>query len=138
MLIDEKSETPYRPTPAYFLGGFDIYDREETLGIELEQYNPENPKDRTTLIENYCLNRYEKLSYRHKFALLKSLEAALLDSKYDFGLLLKDDPEQYSSLPPGWDEMKSLRGFFEEIFRLANKHWKEELVQASLENSADW
>ncbi|MGN7742719.1 hypothetical protein ACTJKT_22405 [Pseudomonas sp. 22526] len=46
MLLDKDSGVPYLPIPAYFLGGFDIYDREETLGVELEAYDPENPKDR--------------------------------------------------------------------------------------------
>lgn len=59
MLLDKDSGTPYRPTSAYFLGGFDIYDREETLGTELETYNLEDPKDRIELIEKYCLNRHK-------------------------------------------------------------------------------
>ncbi|WP_124307403.1 hypothetical protein [Pseudomonas chlororaphis] len=138
MLLDKDSGTPYLPTPAYFLGGFDIYDREETLGVELEAYNPENPKDRIELIEKYCLNRYEKISYRHKFVLLKSLENSLLDKSFDFKKLLEDDPEEYSSLPSGWDEMRSPRDFFEEIFRLASEKWKEDVARAALEDPSTW
>lgn len=138
MLIDENSGALYLPTPSYFLGGFDIYDREETLGVELEKYDPEDQEDRIKLIENYCLNRYKNISYRHKFALLKSLENALLDSTYDFNALLEDDPEEHSSLPSGWDKMKNPRAFFEEIFRLANIHWKKDLALASIENQIDW
>ncbi|QQZ42373.1 hypothetical protein IF690_02205 [Pseudomonas sp. SK3(2021)] len=138
MLKDEKSDTPYTPTPSYFLGGFDIYDREETLGVELEKYNPEDPNERIKLIERYCLDRYKHLSHRHKFLLLKSLESALLDRNYDFGQLLEDTPEEHSSLPYGWDEMQNPRGFFEEIFRLASLHWKEDLAKASLENPLEW
>lgn len=138
MLLDKDSGTPYLPTPAHFLGGFDIYDREETLGVELEAYNPENPKDRIELIEKYCINRYENISYRHKFVLLKSLKNALLDKNLDFNKLLEDNPEEYSSLPPGWDEMRNPRAFFEEIFRIASEKWKEDLDRASLEDPSTW
>ncbi|WP_371355036.1 hypothetical protein [Pseudomonas chlororaphis] len=138
MLLDKDSGTPYLPTPAYFLGGFDIYDREETLGVELEAYNPENPKARIELIEKYCLNRYEKISYRHKFVLLKSLENALLDKSFDFKKLLEDDPEEYSSLPSGWDEMRNPKAFFKEIFRLASEKWKDDLATASIEDPSTW
>jgi len=138
MSTDEKSGTLFLPAPSYFLGGFDIYDREETLGVELENYDPEDPQDRIELIENHCLNRYENTSYKHKFALLKSLENALLDRNFDFSALFEDTPEEYSSLPSGWDEMKNPKAFFEEIFRLASEKWKEDLTRASAEYPSTW
>ena len=55
MLIDPGTEQPYIPTPSYFLGCFDIYDREETLGEELEKYDTNNAIDRERLILKYCL-----------------------------------------------------------------------------------
>lgn len=36
MFIDPDTQQPYMPTPSYFLGCFDIYDREHTLGEELK------------------------------------------------------------------------------------------------------
>jgi len=138
MLLDKDSGIPYCPTPAYFLGGFDIYDREETLGTELETYNLEDPKDRIELIEKYCLNRHENLSYRHKFVLFKSLENALLDKNYNFNKLLEDDPEEYLSFPSGWNEMKNPKTFFEEILRLASEKWKSDLAKASIEDPSTW
>lgn len=63
-MIDPDSGTPYIPTLYYFLGAFDIYDREETLGEELSQYDPNNPSDRAKLVKNYCLPRYKNHSYK--------------------------------------------------------------------------
>ena len=136
MLIDPGTEQPYVPTPSYFLGCFDIYDREETLGEELEQFDPNNPADREVLILKYCLTR--KRSYRHRFLLYKCLEEALQDAAYDFKSLLAYDPEAYSSFPCGWDEMDNTRAFFEDIFRLATLEWKDDLQKASLEDQSTW
>ncbi|EJM21612.1 hypothetical protein PMI22_01755 [Pseudomonas sp. GM21] len=136
MLIDPGTEQPYVPTPSYFLGCFDIYDREETLGEELEQFDPNNPADREELILKYCLTR--KRSYRHRFLLYKCLEEALQDAAYDFKSLLAYDPEAYSSFPCGWDEMDNTRAFFEDIFRLATLEWKDDLQKASLEDQSTW
>lgn len=136
MLIDPGTGQPYIPTPSYFLGCFDIYDREETLGEELEGFDPNDPTDREELILKYCLPR--KRSYRQRFLLYKCLEKALQDKNYDFQSLLKYDPEAYSSFPDGWDEMKNTRAFFEDIFRLATVEWKDDLQKASLEDQSTW
>lgn len=136
MMIDPESGKPYVPTPSYFLGCFDIYDREETLGEELESFDPNNAKDRETLILKYCLPK--KRSYRQRFLLYKCLERALEDEAYDFQSLLKYDPEAYSSFPDGWDEMDNTRAFFEDIFRLASIIWKNDLEKASLEDQSSW
>lgn len=136
MIIDPGTEQPYIPTPSYFLGCFDIYDREETLGEELEKYDPNDPADREELILKYCLSR--KRSYRHRYLLYKCLGESLQDKNYDFQALLEHDPEEYSSLPDGWDEMNCPRSFFEEIFRLAAIEWKEDIHRASLEDQSTW
>jgi len=136
MLIDPGTEEPYIPTPSYFLGCFDIYDREETLGEELEKFDPNDPADREALILQYCLPR--KRTYRQRFLLYKCLEQALQDKNYDFQSLLKYDPEAYSSFPDGWDVMENTRSFFEDIFRLAAVAWKEDLQKAALEDQSNW
>ncbi|MFW0756593.1 hypothetical protein ACN1C3_17920 [Pseudomonas sp. H11T01] len=138
MLIDPGTGKPYVPTPSYFLGCFDIYDREETLGEELEKYDPDKPADREILILKYCLSKRWKLPYRQKFLLVECLKEALLDKSYDFQSLLAYDPEEFSSLPPGWDEMENPRVFFEDIFRLASEEWKADLYKASLEDQSTW
>jgi hypothetical protein len=136
MLIDPGTEQPYIPTPAYFLGCFDIYDREETLGEDLDAYDPNEAADREVLILKYCLSGCR--SYRKKFLLYKCLEEALQDKNYDFHSLLKYDPEEYSSFPGGWDEMENTRAFFEDIFRLATLEWNDDLQKASLEDKSAW
>ncbi|MCW8278099.1 hypothetical protein IMF27_23090 [Pseudomonas sp. PCH199] len=136
MMIDPESGEPYIPTPSYFLGCFDIYDREETLGEELEKFDPNNVEDREVLILKYCLPR--KRSYRQRFLLYKCLEQALQDDDYDFKSLLKYDPESYSSFPDGWDEMENTRAFFEDIFRLATVVWIDDLKKASHEDQSKW
>ncbi|WP_460149642.1 hypothetical protein [Pseudomonas sp. S1_F08] len=110
-MIDPCTGQPYVPTPAYFLGCFDIYDREETLGEELEKYDPNSPVDREALILKYSLSKNWKITYRQKFALHKSLEEALRDSGYDFQALLEHDCQECSSLPNGWDTMDNPRIF---------------------------
>jgi GTPase SAR1 family protein len=136
MFIDPDTHQLYIPTPSYFLGCFDIYDREHTLGEELEKFDPNDPADREELILKYCLVRNR--TYRHRFLLFKCLEEALQDKSYDFQSLLKYDPEAYSSFPCGWDEMENTRVFFEDIYRLATIEWKEDLQKASLEDQSTW
>ena len=135
-MIDEGTRLPYLPTPSYFLGCFNIYDREETLGEELEQFNPNDPLHRQQLILNYCLVRNR--TYKHRFLLYKCLREALQDKEYDFQSLFKHDPEEYSSFPNGWDEIENARGFFEDICRLAAVKWKEDLQKALLEDPSTW
>ncbi|MEO6676972.1 MAG: hypothetical protein ABIO21_06305 [Pseudomonas sp.] len=137
-MIDPGSGQPYIPTPSYFLGCFDIYDREETLGEELERFDPNNPVDREVLIREYCFDRRWKPPYRQKYLMVKCLEKALQDEGYDFQALLKYDPEAYSSFPCGWDEMENARGFFEDILKWALIEWREDLQKASLEDSSTW
>jgi len=135
-MIDPESGKPYTPTPSYFLGCFNIYDREETLGEELEKFDPNDMEDREALIVKYCLPI--KRSYRQRFLLYKCLEQALQDENYDFQSLFKYDPEAYSSFPDGWDEMENTRAFFEDVFRLATIEWQEDLIKSSLEDQLTW
>ncbi len=136
MFIDPADGLPFEPTPSFFLAGIDIYDREETLGEELEKLDPDNPDDRELIVLRYCLPT--KRSYRHKYLAYKCLEAALADSEYDFQSLFLYDPESYSSFPSGWDEMHSARVFFEDVFRLASKVWEDDLQKAKSEDVALW
>ncbi|MBO1542105.1 hypothetical protein [Pseudomonas sp. OA65] len=137
-MFDPSTGQPYIPTPAYFLSCFDIYDREETLGEELEKYDPNSPADREILILNYSLSKKWKITYRQKFALYKSLEEALQDSDYDFQALLEHDCQECSSLPNGWDTMDNPRVFFEDIYRLASELWADDLRKAESEDRSTW
>ncbi|MBC3366536.1 hypothetical protein [Pseudomonas sp. SWRI154] len=126
----------YTPTPSCFLGCFDIYDREETLGEELGRFDPNEPVDRERLIVEYALKG--RRSYREKYLLYKCLEAALLDEAYDFHALLEHDSQECSSFPDGWDEMDNPRLFFEEIYRLASELWTDDLRRAESEDGSTW
>lgn len=137
-MIDPSTGQPYVPTPAYFLGCFDIYDREETLGEELEKFDPNNPVDREVLILNYALTKRWKITYRQKFLLYKSLECALQDSSYEFQALLEHDSQTCSSLPNGWDKMNNPRVFFEDIYKFATEVWADDLRKAEAEDRSTW
>jgi hypothetical protein len=51
-------DRPYDPQVGHFLGGFEIYDCEETLGAELSRYDINNAEDRKELIYKHVI--YEK------------------------------------------------------------------------------
>lgn len=134
MFIDPGTGLPYTPTPSYFLGCFNIYDREETLGEELEKFDPNEPADREILIIEYALKG--RRSYREKYLLYKCLKTALLDKEYDFQGLLEHDSQVCSSFPDGWDAMDNPRLFFEEIYRLAGEVWRDDLHKAGTEDQS--
>jgi glutamine phosphoribosylpyrophosphate amidotransferase len=48
-------EKPYVANIDSFLGGIEIYDREETLGEELWKYNPNKISDREEIVKNIFL-----------------------------------------------------------------------------------
>ncbi|MPR02412.1 hypothetical protein [Pseudomonas kitaguniensis] len=122
----------------YFVGVFDIYDREETKGVEFALYNPNDNKDRENLILKYCLDPYNRLSYRHRYKLMESLALALSTENFNFQSYFEDDPEEYSTM--AWDETQiaNPRGFFADIYQLANEGWKDDLQKAGLEDSSTW
>ena len=139
MLFHPSSDKiPFAASLYYFVGIFDIYDQEETKGKELAHYNPNNSEDRETLILKYCLDPYNKLSYRHKYKLMENLSLAINTENYNFHSYFEDDPEQYSTM--AWDETQidDPRDFFSEIYRLAKDLWKEDLQKASLEDPSTW
>ena len=139
MLFHPTSEhIPFDASLYYFVGIFDIYDREETKGEELAHYNPNDNADRENLILKYCLDPYNKLSYRHRYKLIESLFLALNTENFNFHSYFEDDPDEYSTM--AWDETEidDPRGFFADIYRLANEVWKDDLQKASLEDPSTW
>ena len=139
MLFHPSSEhIPFDASLRYFVGIFDIYDREETKGEELHAYNPNNQKDREALILRYCLDPYNEFSHRHKYKLMENLSFALNTENFDFSSFFEDDPDEYSTM--AWDETEIAdpRGFFADIYRLANEVWKDDLQKASLEDPSTW
>ncbi|WP_411385359.1 hypothetical protein [Pseudomonas sp. MPB03] len=138
MLMHPFLDRPYDPQIGHFLGGFEIYDCEETLGEELSQYDLECAEDRKKLIYKYVVHRFRNLSYRHKFLFFCVLAIALDDPEYDFGEVFEHEVVSHSALPPGWDEMEDCRVFFEDIYKYLAEEWSEELDKASQEDPATW
>ncbi|WP_248751491.1 hypothetical protein [Pseudomonas sp. MWU15-20650] len=131
-------DVPYEPKLRYFLGPFDTYDREETLGEAFSHYNINLDIDREQLIKKYIIDNGSDLTYRHRKVLCDHLESALSDETYDFSQLFSQAPGYYCTLPEGWSDMENPRGFFEDIYRLTNEWWKDDLQKASLENQSTW
>ena len=132
------SHIPFDASLSYFVGVFDIYDQEETKGIELSQYNPNNPKDRKKLILKYCLDPDEQLSYRHRYTLMKALKHSLDSKNFNFNAFFEDNHDEYTSMAWNEDEIEDPREFFEEVYRLASDKWKDDLDKASQEDPSTW
>lgn len=138
MLRDPFVNEEFVPDLMWFIGGFNVYDREETRGIELEVYDPNDKNDRTELIKKYSLS-LGFLSYRHKFVLVESLAAKLADRSFNFQNLFEIDECEASSWPRGeWYELKNPREFLQDVYMLAQEVWKEDLLKASLEDRSAW
>ena len=66
------------------------------------------------------------------------LKNALSNPDFDFAKEFESDYDEYITM--AWDETEIAdhRGFFADIYRLANEIWKEDLQKASLEDPATW
>ncbi|MFQ6347687.1 hypothetical protein ACQRBV_25560 [Pseudomonas sp. R11F] len=130
--------TPYTPNISHILGALSIYDIEKTVGRELRKYNPNNEKDRKKIIISYILKDLMYLSYRHRFLLMSALRDALDNTEFDFSKEFENDYDEYITM--AWDETEIAdpRGFFADIYRLANEVWKDDLQKASLEDPSTW
>lgn len=138
MLRDPFVNEGFVPDLMWFFGAFNVYDREETRGIELEGYDPNDKNDRVELIKKYSLN-LGCLSYRHKLVLVESLADKLTDKSFDFQSLFEIDEGEASSWPRGeWYELENPREFLQDVYMLAQEAWKEDLLKASLEDRSAW
>ena len=138
MLMHPYLDVPYNPQLKHFLGGFDIYDREETLGSDLAEYDLENPSDREGLISKFIVKRFSGLTHRHKFLLFFVLGEALDGEGSKLYEVFKHDPFSHSLLPFGWNEMKDPRSFFEHVYSVLSEVWVDELYLASQEDCSTW
>lgn len=131
-------DLPFEPMLSYWLGGISTYDLEETLGVELSAYDPNDKNEREIVVRDFILTRFDDLTYRHRFLLFKVLEEALNLPEFDFLSQFESDYDE--NICVAWDEteIKDARGFFEDIYRLAVEDWKEDLLKASLEDQSAW
>lgn len=138
MLLDPFLNEEFEPDLMWFVGVFGVYDREETLGAELEVYDPNDIDDRAELIKKYSLV-LDYLSYRHKFVLLQFLAEKLNDESFDFQGLFDIDEDEAASWPrKEWYELENPRAFFQHVYTLAQEFWEDDLHKASLEDQATW
>ena len=130
--------TPYTPNISHILGALSIYDLEDTVGKELWKYDPNNEKDREIIIISFVLKDLMYLSYRHRFVLMAALRDVLDKPDFDFSKEFESDYDEYITM--AWDETEidDPRGFFADIYRLANEVWKDDLQKASLEDHSTW
>lgn len=124
--------------PGYFLGDFDVYDREETLGAKLDKFNPNDKSQLHLLLDEYFFNgaRVASLSPEHKAELIRVLEAALNNEEFDFSALVthERDPEDYFTLPDSWS-IKDPRSMFINIYNITLEHWRNDLQVAGVNPS---
>jgi hypothetical protein len=138
MLKDPFLNEPFDPSLKWFIGVFDVYDREQDLGLAMEKLNPNEKTDREALIKNYAL-QLNYLSYRHKYVLIKALENSLNDEKHDFQSLFEIREDDSASWPrEEWYELESPRDFLLDVYLLAQFEWKDDLQKASLEDQSTW
>ncbi|WP_339100321.1 hypothetical protein WKQ99_20000 [Pseudomonas atacamensis] len=138
MIKDPYLDELFKPRFTWFIGVLDVYDREETRGMELGAYNPDISEDRERLIRKYCLS-LPYLSYRHKFVLFEALEEALSNSAYDFESLFDIDESETCSWPRAeWYSLESPRCFFADVYRLAAEVWREDIDKAAREDRSTW
>lgn len=138
MLMHPFVDIPYDPKLLNFLSGIEIYGREETLGKELQKYNPNTPEDLDIIVRKYILPDLNFLSYRHKYRIFHYLNECLNDPCTNFKNVFVPTHDDF--LYYMWDEseIKDPRGFFESIFKSAREFWEEDLHKASLEDQSTW
>lgn len=119
---------PFNPSPMYFLGEFDVYDREESLGEYLNQFDPNDRAQVNQLLQKLFFQgaRAQALTSAHKKVLIEALLAALRDPDYDFLPAFQPEEADTFCLPFDW-EIENGRLFFEEAYRLAMEFWGAEL-----------
>lgn len=122
----------------YFIGGIEIYDKEDTLGKELWEYDPNKISDREEIIKNYILASLNYLSYRHKFLLFEKLEELLATEDHDFSAYFEYLEEEYIALAWYADEIVDPRGFFSKTYEIAKIVWNEDIIKAESEDCSTW
>lgn len=138
MLKSPFRDTPFTPRISYILAALSIYDLEETKGKALWKYDPNNATEREIIIKDFILKDLMYLSYRHRHVLISILKNELSNPDFDFAKEFESDYDEYITM--AWDETEIAdpRGFFADIYRLANEVWKDDLQKASLEDPSTW
>lgn len=121
--------------PEHFLNCFDVYDREETLGEELNQFDPNKSGQLKTLFDRYFFcGGILALTAAHKVELVLVLKNALDNRYFDFSVIFHPDHNASDSLylPTAWS-INEPRIFFENIYSIVVDRWKEDLISADID-----
>lgn len=124
----QNTKIDFKPSISDFIGNLDIYDREETLGVYLDRFDPNNRGDVCNLLKETFFHgpSTSGLSISHKEFLVELLINALRDPGFDFCKPFDTDDGNCDTftLPFSW-EIKKPRMFFEEAYRIALSEWHD-------------
>ena len=126
-LLHLGSHIEFTPSPAFLLAPFNIYDREESLGLELAAYDPNDPEQLRQLLNLHFFPLWNQGAWTaaHKVALSHALHSALQNPQYDFASLLEDDDNDCFYLPGSW-HIQNPRQFFLSAHAAMQAHLDEE------------
>ena len=126
-LLHLGSHIEFIPSPAFLLAPFNIYDREESLGLELAAYDPNDPEQLRQLLDIHFFPLWNQGAWTaaHKVALSHALHSALQNPLYDFASLLEDDDNDCFYLPGSW-HIQNPRQFFLTAHAAMQAHLAEE------------
>ncbi|WP_332568476.1 hypothetical protein [Comamonas sp.] len=126
-LLHLGSHIKFIASPAFLLAPFNIYDREESLGLELAAYDPNDPEQLLQLLDIHFFPLWNQGAWTaaHKVALIHALHSALQNPQYDFASLLEDDDNDCFYLPGSW-HIQSPRQFFLSAHAAMQAHLDEE------------
>ncbi len=98
MLKSPFRDMPFTPKISYILAALSIYDLEETKGKTLWRYDPNNTKERETIIKDFILKDLMYLSYRHRYILISMLKNELSNPDFDFAKEFESDYDEYITM----------------------------------------
>lgn len=128
------SDFEFNPSLDDLVWRFGIYNSEDTLGEYLSRFDPNDPEQLCTLLDERFFKFITKPDYlsEHHYVLMEMLKVALCDKEYDFAPFLNNNDDEYFYLPWTWD-IKSPRRFFEIAYQQMYKNWAEQLIAEGYE-----
>jgi hypothetical protein len=121
--------------PGFFLGDFDVYDREESLGQRLERFNPNDSAQLRSLMDEFFFKgaRVSGLNALHKAELVRVLADALANKDFDFRELIAPEGDfgDCFALPESWNIVNP-RALFLDIYELTIQRWEDQLHSVGL------
>ncbi|MFM2479675.1 hypothetical protein [Celerinatantimonas sp. MCCC 1A17872] len=108
----------------YFIGPFNIYDREESLGVTLNQYDPNKFRDLELLMDKYFFSKrqYIDISNNDKEKILELLKTSLDDNNFHFNEIMRDSDEDCFYLPDTW-VVSNAKVIYENIYKICLNKW---------------